>query len=70
MNDFLFYSNDFLCFVNNVKLLGHVKLYYLSNHIISYLLNITNYAIIVVWLTKWISFFPKLIGVSNYNMKK
>lgn len=48
MNDFLFYSNDFLCFVNNVKLLGHVKLYYLSNHIISYLLNITNYAIIVV----------------------
>jgi hypothetical protein len=30
MND----SNDFLWFVNNVKLLGHVKLYYLSNYII------------------------------------
>jgi len=48
MNIFYYYSNDFLCFVNNVKLLGHVKLYYLSNFIILYMLNITNYAIVVV----------------------
>jgi hypothetical protein len=70
MNDFLFDSNDFFCFLNNFNLWRHVKLYYLSNYIILYLLNITNYAIVVVWLAKWINFSLKLIGVSNYNMKK